>query len=411
VRRPLLHPRRNTAIGVFRAPQEDRTQSPAFPELAQLEFSVIPDGRKSALNHNRTLTRVTAGHRKAPGAVRMDIDIMSSARPAHLTRVSTAQRPDPRDVSHSADQTSDLFEQAPPGRIQLRLKLVAPGERRVRLRAGMVVLIGWLPLALLSLAYEPMFWRGSFFADMGAQALSLIAAPLLVLAEGACAPRLGVIVRHFVDSGLVGEREHGRFQAIVDSTARLLRSAWAELTAFVFAYAAVVALFYSASFDHLPAWYLTADRTALSPAACVSVPLLMILLLGWLWRLALWAHFLCLISRLDLRLVPAHPDRAAGLAFLGQSVRAFTIIGLAIASVVAGRLANVVLHYGTVGMAELAGAAVCLAVAVALFVAPLTAFSGRGAGGPEHIERAGLLRRDRPQPDRRQRLPEAVRPG
>jgi hypothetical protein len=58
-------------------------------------------------------------------------------------------------------------------------------------------------------------------------------------------------------------------------------------------------------------------------------------------------------------------------------VRAFTIIGLAIASVVAGRLANVVLHYGTVGMAELAGAAVCLAVAVALFVAPLTAFSGR----------------------------------
>jgi hypothetical protein len=201
VRRPLLHPRRNTAIGVFRAPQEDRTQSPAFPELAQLEFSVIPDGRKSALNHNRTLTRVTAGHRKAPGAVRMDIDIMSSARPAHLTRVSTAQRPDPRDVSHSADQTSDLFEQAPPDRIQLRLKLVAPGERRVRLRAGMVVLIGWLPLALLSLAYEPMFWRGSFFADMGAQARSLIAAPLLVLAEGACAPRLGVIVRHFVDSG------------------------------------------------------------------------------------------------------------------------------------------------------------------------------------------------------------------
>jgi len=40
------------------------------------------------------------------------------------------------------------------------------------------------------------------------------------------------------------------------------------------------------------------------------------LLLRWLWRLGMWGFFLWRLSRLDLRLVPTHPDRAGGLGSL-----------------------------------------------------------------------------------------------
>ena len=62
----------------------------------------------------------------------------------------------------------------------------------------------------------------------------------------------------------------------------------------------------------------------------VRRPLPLLLLgLGWLWRLYLWGRFLWQLSRLDLRLVPAHPDQTAGLKFVGYAVRAFALLGFA----------------------------------------------------------------------------------
>jgi len=39
--------------------------------------------------------------------------------------------------------------------------------------------------------------------------------------------------------------------------------------------------------------------------ALVSLPLLLVLFFGWLWRLFLWVRFLWCLSRLDLHLIPA----------------------------------------------------------------------------------------------------------
>ena len=78
----------------------------------------------------------------------------------------------------------------------------------------------------------------------------------------------------------------------------------------------------------------------------VSVPLLLLLIFGWCWRLALWTRLLWLIARLELRLVASHPDRCAGLSFLGHSVRAFAIVALALAVIVAGRSAHMSLLGG-----------------------------------------------------------------
>ena len=66
-------------------------------------------------------------------------------------------------------------------------------------------------------------------------------------------------------------------------------------------------------------------------------------MLGWIWRLALWARLLARIARLDLRLLASHPDHCAGLSFLGHSLRAFSIVALALSTIVAGRTADFVL--------------------------------------------------------------------
>jgi hypothetical protein len=107
----------------------------------------------------------------------------------------------------------------------------------------------------------------------------------------------------------------------------------------------------------------------------VSVPLLLVLVLGWLFRVALWTRFLWLVARLHLRLVPAHPDLSAGLRFVGHSLRAFAVVGFAFGAIVAGALANRIAHNDAPPIICKDAAAGLVMFVVVLFGAPLLAFS------------------------------------
>ena len=63
--------------------------------------------------------------------------------------------------------------------------------------------------------------------------------------------------------------------------------------------------------------------------ALVSVPMFQFLLLRWYFRVFIWARFLWRMSRINLKLVPTHPDRVGGLGFLTNVVYAFTPVLLA----------------------------------------------------------------------------------
>jgi hypothetical protein len=93
-----------------------------------------------------------------------------------------------------------------------------------------------------------------------------------------------------------------------------------------------------------------------------------------MWRLFLWARFLRLLSRLHLNLVAAHPDHAAGLQFVGYSVRAWTPIGLGMGVVIAGTLANRVVQGGATLSAFSAPALILLSLVALLFAGPLLNF-------------------------------------
>jgi hypothetical protein len=221
----------------------------------------------------------------------------------------------------------------------------------------------------------------SFIVEIGAHARYLAAVSLLVLAEMQCARRLNAILHHFVRAGIIQEQDRDRFDAAVTSTLRLLNSIAARLIVVTLAYLAVASIVYSQPFDQIPAWHKIGSTTA--PAfslagwwhVLVSLPLLLVLLFGWMWRFTLWVRLLWRIARLDLHLLASHPDKAAGLEFLGYSVRAFSFVGLALAAIIAGHVAHLVLiESAAPGQHVVSNAALLLAI-VALIASPLLIFS------------------------------------
>ena len=60
----------------------------------------------------------------------------------------------------------------------------------------------------------------------------------------------------------------------------------------------------------------------------------------------IWARFLWQVSRIDLQLIPTHPDRAGGLGFLSIITQAFAPLLLGQGVVLAGVMANKIFYAG-----------------------------------------------------------------
>jgi hypothetical protein len=278
------------------------------------------------------------------------------------------------------------FESAPPCRLESWLGLMRAGQPNVLRRAVLALAIAWLPLAVLTLVRGDFIrpdHANAFILDIGCFARFVIVLPLLVLAEALCAPRLTAIARQFVSGGLIAEADRPAYERAVVSTGRLLGSRVAEVAAFVLAYALVGLVVASKPDAALPFWHgvIWGDRIVPTPAGwwglLVSLPLLFLLLLGWLWRIGLWARFLWLMSRIELKIVPSHPDGAGGLGFLTTSLEAFLPLAFAFGVLAAGPVLNYVVHRGA-SPDQFRFQAVGVAVfVVVLFGTPLLVFVRR----------------------------------
>lgn len=260
-----------------------------------------------------------------------------------------------------------------------RFSLLPPRWFTVKRRAWLVALVGWAPLPLLVLWQASLAGGGdiaSFAREAGVHVRCLVAAPLLVLAEATCAPRLSNIINQFDDGDLVPSGARDRFRAALLSTRRLMASHAAEILIVVLAYSASVLAIRTLEPADLPAWLNGPHGYSLAAwwYLMASMPLLLILMLGWLWRLLLWGRLLWLLASLNLALAASHPDRVGGLGFVGHSVRAFIVPGMALSTVVAGRAMYDVINTGAISLPHLILNLGLLALAVALLVAPLFAF-------------------------------------
>lgn len=279
-----------------------------------------------------------------------------------------------------------LFDGGPPMRLLRLWGRFDPEHRHVWRRCVAVVAIGWLPLLVLAMLAradgQEAVWR-AFMQDASAHVRLLVVAPLLVLAEAVCIPRLGDLAHSFRSRGVVPPSEAQPYDAIVRSIIRL-RDGWlVEALAVVLAFVAAVLLVRYVPTAFLPNWHHGAPEAPLGRSlaswwhALVSLPILLILQLGWCWRIFLWARYLWLVAGLRLRLIAAHPDGAAGLMFASYSLRAFSILGVAIGALVAATELAHVLAGGPGSPEQLARVALGTVVVVLLvFTAPVLVFSG-----------------------------------
>lgn len=256
----------------------------------------------------------------------------------------------------------------------------------LRRRVIVISCIVWVPLLLLSTFSGHALGNAvaiPFLYDIEAHVRFLIALPMLIVAERVVHRRVRNVVRQFVERRIVTAQEMPKFDQAIESTLRLRNSVIAEVVLLVVVYTLGTWVWRNEIALEAASWYAFADATQLhlTPAGYwyvfVSLPFFQFLLLRWYMRLFLWFWFLLRVSRLDLHLMPAHPDRTAGLGFLSGSTSAFTPFLAAQGVVLAGLAASQIFYAGHDLMSYKVEIVGYLSFFIAVMLTPLTVFIPR----------------------------------
>jgi hypothetical protein len=277
-----------------------------------------------------------------------------------------------------------------------RTRLSDDGLALMHRRIFAAVLITWVPLLLLSM-FEGRAWGGDavpFLLNAEVQARFLIAMPLLIAAELGVHLRMRHLVAQFTARGLVADQDRPRIAAAIASALRLRNSIAAELILIVLIYGVGIWTRDILAADADTWAFRSAAAAAGVPTSSlagwwlvlVSVPLFQFLLVRWYFRTFIWARFLWQVSRIELRLVPTHPDGAGGLGFLNNVVYAFTPILAAHGVLLAGLMTDRIFYDGATlpqFTVEIVGGVAAL---ILLVLGPLMVFAEQLA----RVKRIGL---------------------
>ena len=249
-----------------------------------------------------------------------------------------------------------------------------------------ITFIAWSPLLILA-AVSPSVGgvgRLSFFQDVEVHTRFLLALPILVAAELIVHLRLRPAARRFVERGVVLPEDLPRFQKAVRSAVTLRDSVPLELGMLLFLYPLSLWLWNGRPWMVDSTWYaMPGSPWHLTPAGFwyvfVSIPILRFILFRWYLRIFIWFRFLWHVSRINLHLIPTHPDRAAGLAFLGKSSYAFGPLLFAQGVMLAGVVAERVLYRGQSLLSFKVQIAGFIAFFVLVILGPLLMFTPKMA--------------------------------
>jgi hypothetical protein len=134
-------------------------------------------------------------------------------------------------------------------------------------------------------------------------------------------------------------------------------------------------------------WYAYAAR-----------PLLILLFLGWVWRLVLVTIWMARVGRLPLAFIASHPDRTGGIGFIENIPQAFALVTFATASVISARWAHEILHAGATLQTFQAPAIAYVLIWSFLMLLPLLVmfpvlFAARWNGVPQYAALVGVQAR------------------
>jgi len=244
-----------------------------------------------------------------------------------------------------------------------RLHLVPADGLGAGRRAVFFALLTWLPIMVWAATAGRLLTTDSgepLLQHYGVHVRCLLAIPLFILAEAAMHSAAKRLASQFVSSGIVGPDQFAGFE----QATRDIRDLRNSSLPWVFVFGATVAWSLVDSpvlHEDAMSWAVGADGALGFGGgwyAYVVRPIFLALVLGWLWRMLLVAYWFFRVGKLDLSLVPTHPDRTGGLAFVEKLPGAFAMVAFALSAVIGSRWAHeIVYHAATLQSFKLTAAA------------------------------------------------------
>jgi hypothetical protein len=225
-------------------------------------------------------------------------------------------------------------------RLVSKLGLGGTSTKHITRRTMIMVAITWLPLLALSalqgLAFgdkvEIPFWK-----DFAIHSRFLIILPLLLFAEGPFDFRMRELTKQFFRSGIIDEIDFGKYEEIKRKVKGLTYSIWPDIVILIVIISNILFRFISVGASQISIWIFLPGNQPSSVSwagfylAFICGPLFQFILIRWIWRWIIWFIYFRKLSRLPLKLNPAHPDMAGGLGFLGYPPGPFIQVVFALA--------------------------------------------------------------------------------
>ena len=257
------------------------------------------------------------------------------------------------------------------------------GRRLGLVRGTNTVLLGltlgvglWLVVVVLALV-EGVTDRLFDMSVVGGHSRLLLVIPLFFICESWVDPRMAAFVATMTTSGVVPTAARPTLDALLARTRRWADAWWPEAACLV------AAILLEITGARLQTYGATSanDPTRSALAALmyfhVGLTLFRFLLFRWAWKLVLWSWFLWRVSRLDLHLIPGHPDRAGGLGPLEGVHERFTPLVVALSVLECASLAESISTGALAATAVYPTLALLLLVDGAWFLARLLVFTDK----------------------------------
>ncbi|HTR19471.1 MAG TPA: hypothetical protein VMH88_01345 [Gemmatimonadales bacterium] len=268
-----------------------------------------------------------------------------------------------------------------------RAHLTGTDLELARQRILVLTALTWLPLLILS-ALQGLALGAKvavpFLRDVEVNARFLLVVPLLIAAEITVHKRLRFVARQFVERELIPAGARRQFEDAITSTIRLRNSIPAELALIAIVYVlGIQVIWRNYTGLDVATWYATPSPEGKSLTLAgywyvyLSLPFSQFLLLRWYYRLFIWARFLWQVARIELRLVPVHPDRTGGLGFLSLATFAFTPLAAAHGAMVSAWIASRIFQQHAALLDFKVGIVVLVVFMLVLFLGPFFVFTPR----------------------------------
>ena len=233
-------------------------------------------------------------------------------------------------------------------RLSRKLRLASPQGFGAPRRAIGLMMLTWVPIMVWALLTNQVLWglRGeSVLQHYVLHVRCLVAIPLLILAEPIF-HRITCLFSGRLALALTPD-DQDNFNRVTEGVRRLSRSVWPWLIMLALALGPAIADQLDPLDDDI-AWAFSRDgQFGFGGFWFVWVvrPISAVLLLAWIWRVLMLTLWFRRVAKLRPTLVPSHPDRAGGIGFLELLPLAFSLVTLAVSSILAARWAHEILQH------------------------------------------------------------------